>query len=69
MRLAGYPEDTGTQLIQGISSLFHEHTSKLQDELSELSNNERECRLQMQAMSYQIDTRDDTIEQLKLQLH
>ena len=69
MRHAGYPEDTGIQLIQGISSLFHEHSTKGQQELSELSNNERECRLQMQAMSHQIDTRDETIENLRLQLH
>jgi hypothetical protein len=47
MRHAGYPEDTGNQLIQGISSLYLEHTTKVQQELSELTNNERECRLQM----------------------
>ena len=69
MRNSGYPEDTGNQLIQGISSLFLEHTTKVQQELSELSNNERECRLQMQAMSHQIDSRDETIEHLRLQLH
>ena len=69
MRHAGHPEDTGNQLIQGISSLFLEHTTKVQQELSELSNNERECRLQMQAMSHQIDSRDETIEHLRLELH